>query len=77
MPEKPIKKKRPHNSYIKYSSLATQMAVIIIAGVFFGDYLDNFCNSETPAYTIIFSLISIILSLYYALREIIKNNDKK
>tara|TARA_B100001094_G_scaffold189260_1_gene183460 strand:+ start:1398 stop:1559 length:162 start_codon:yes stop_codon:yes gene_type:complete len=53
------------------------MAVIIIAGAFFGRYLDNYFNSEKPVYTIIFSLISIILSLYYSLKEIIKKNDKK
>jgi len=53
------------------------MAVIIAAGTFFGDYLDDSNNSETPVYTIIFSLISIILALYYVSRDIIKHNDKK
>ena len=41
MPKNKIKKKKQLNSYIKYSSLTTQMAVIIAAGAFFGDYLDN------------------------------------
>ena len=47
------------NSYIKYSSLTTQMAVIIVAGTFFGAELDKVNKSDTPIYTIILSLISI------------------
>jgi F0F1-type ATP synthase assembly protein I len=77
MSKNKTKKKKQLNSYIKYSSLTTQMAVIIAAGTFFGDYLDDSNNSETPVYTIIFSLISIILALYYVSRDIIKHNDKK
>ena len=70
-------KRKQLNSYIKYSSLTAQMAVIIITGTFFGDYLDNSNNSEIPFYTIIFSIFSIFLSLYYVLRKIAKDNDKK
>ena len=57
MQEKQSKKKKRLNSYIKYSSLATQMAVIIIAGAYFGKYLDSKNSTET-LYTIIFSLAS-------------------
>ena len=53
------------------------MAVIIVVGTFFGKYLDDYNQSENPLYTIIFSLTSIILALYYVLRGIIKYNDKK
>ena len=63
MPEKPIKKKKQLNSYVRYSSLATQMAVIIAAGAFFGDYLDKKQTLDTPIYTIILSLLSIFLAL--------------
>lgn len=77
MPKNKINKKKQLKSYIKYSSLTTQMSIIIITGTFFGDYLDNSNNSEIPFYTIIFSLFSIILSLYYVLRKTVKDNDKK
>jgi hypothetical protein len=53
------------------------MAAIIIAGVFFGDYLDEKNQADVPIYTIIFSLGSIFLSLYYVLRNIINKNEKK
>ena len=77
MPEKPIKKKKQLNSYVTYSSLATQMAVIIAGGAFFGDYLDKKYTSETPIYTIACSLLSIFLALYYVLKKIINHNEKK
>tara|TARA_B110000196_G_C21000653_1_gene592785 strand:+ start:614 stop:847 length:234 start_codon:yes stop_codon:yes gene_type:complete len=77
MPGKKSKKKKQLNSYTKYSLLATQMAAIIIAGVFFGDYLDEKNQADIPIYTIIFSLGSIFLSLYYVLRNIINKNEKK
>ena len=70
-------KKKQLNSYIKYTSLTTQMAVIIAAGTFFGDYLDKVNNSNSKNYTIIFSLISIFLALYYVLKKIINHNEKK
>lgn len=77
MQEKQSKKKKQLNSYIKHSSLVAQMAAIIIAGVFFGDYLDVKNNSENPIYTIVFSLGSIFFGLYYVIKKIIKQNEKK
>tara|TARA_B110000014_G_C20018377_1_gene528263 strand:- start:341 stop:502 length:162 start_codon:yes stop_codon:yes gene_type:complete len=53
------------------------MAVIIAAGTFFGDFLDKVNKSDTPIYTIILSLISIFLALYYVLKKIINQNEKK
>ena len=70
-------KKKQLNSYIKYSSLITQIAVIIAAGTFFGDYLDKLNNPDSKIYTIIFSLSSIFLALYYVLKKIINHNEKK
>ena len=70
-------KKKQLNSYIKYSSLMTQMTVIIAAGAFFGKYLDKVNNPNSKIYTIIFSLASIFLALYYVLKKIINQNEKK
>ena len=71
------KKKNQLNSYARYSSLATQMAVIIAAGVFFGEYLDKTHTLETPIYTISLSLLAIFLALYYVIKKIINDNEKK
>jgi len=77
MPKNNRNKKKQLNSYIRYSSLTTQMAVIIAAGAFFGDYLDDLYNTDSKIYTIIFSLSSIFLALYYVLKKIINHNEKK
>ena len=77
MPKNKTKKKKQLNSYIKYTSLTTQMAVIITAGTFFGDYLDKVNNPNSKIYTIILSLSSIFLALYYVLKIIINQNEKK
>jgi F0F1-type ATP synthase assembly protein I len=53
------------------------MAVIIAAGAFFGDHLDKKTTSETPLYTIVFSLSSIFLALYYVLKKTTNHNEKK
>jgi len=53
------------------------MAVIIAAGAFFGDYLDKKNTSDIPIYTIVLSLLSIFLALYYVLKKIINHNEKK
>ena len=77
MPKNKTTKKKQLNSYIKYTSLTTQMAVIIAAGTFFGAELDKANKSDTPIYTIIFSLISIFLALYYVFKKTINHNEKK
>ena len=46
------------------------MAVIIAAGLYFGDYLDKINHLDSPVYTIIFSLLSIFLTLYYVFKKL-------
>ena len=53
------------------------MAAIIAAGTFFGDYLDKINNPTSKVYTITLSLISIFLALYYVIKKIINQNEKK
>lgn len=77
MQKNKTKKKKQLNSYIKYSSIATQMAIIIIAGTFLGNYLDAQQNSEQKKFTIISSLLSVVLSIYYAIKEVVKHNEDK
>ena len=53
------------------------MAIIIIAGTFLGNYLDAQQNSEQKTFTIISSLLSVVLSIYYAIKEVEKHNEDK
>jgi ATP synthase protein I len=69
------KKPKPnYNSYLRFSSLAIQMGVIIFAGSFSGNYLDKHYDFDKPVLTIILSLLSIAISLYFVYKEI--SHDK-
>ena len=71
-----MKLKNPKNSannYAKYSSLTFQMAIIIIAGVFGGLKLDEFLSTK-PIFTIILSILSVIIAIYFAIKDLIKFN---
>tara|TARA_B100001173_G_scaffold279078_1_gene261605 strand:+ start:568 stop:795 length:228 start_codon:yes stop_codon:yes gene_type:complete len=75
MLENQKKRKNQLNSYVKYSSLTVQMAVIISAGAFSGDYLDKTLKTEYSIYTLILSLSSIFFALYYMFRRTVNRND--
>ena len=69
MLEKKQKKKKQLKAYLKYSSLAVQMAAIISLGVFFGNYLDLKSNNTTPFYSVVFSVASIAASTYHVITK--------
>ena len=77
MQKNKTKKKKQLNSYIKYSSIATQMAIIIIAGTFLGNYLDLQQNTSKKTFTIVCSLLSVFLSIYHAIKEVLKHHEDK
>ncbi len=59
-------------SYARYSSLAFQMLFIILAGVFGGRWLDGYTRWDVPVFTVVLSLISVVLSIYYAVKDLLK-----
>ncbi len=68
--QKPIKKEL--NNYAKYSSLGFQMVVIILIGVFGGLKLDKYLAWKIPVFTVVFSLLSVALAIYYAIKDFLK-----
>ena len=74
MPEtKPrLPPKKQLEFYARYSSLALQMLVIIGLGVFGGVKLDEWLNPGFPVFTLVLSVLSVILSIYQATRGLIK-----
>jgi hypothetical protein len=58
--------------YARYSSLALQMLVIICLGVFGGVKLDEWLKLGFPVFTIVLSVLSVILSIYQAVRGLLK-----
>ncbi|MCX6252502.1 MAG: AtpZ/AtpI family protein [Bacteroidetes bacterium] len=72
----PDQKKPVLNAYARYSGMGLQMLVIIVLGVFGGVKLDHWLNVK-PLFTIILSLGSVILAIYYVTRDLLKKNNNK
>ena len=64
------KKQLPN--YGRYSSIAIQMLVIIVAGVFGGFKLDEYLKLHFPIFTILFSFLSVALAIYYVIKDFLK-----
>jgi F0F1-type ATP synthase assembly protein I len=60
------------NNYAKYSTIAFQMIAIILVGVFGGIKLDQVVRIEFPVFTVVLTIVSVILSMYYAIKDLLK-----
>ena len=67
------KKKKSLDNYARYSSIAFQMLAIILAGVFGGIKLDQWLKLNVPVFTIILSILSVILAIYYVTRDLLRS----
>lgn len=68
----PSNPKQQLNNYGKYSGMAVQMVVIIMGGVFGGYYLDNYLQFKFPLFTVVFSLLSVVLAIYFVVKDLLK-----
>jgi F0F1-type ATP synthase assembly protein I len=74
------KKKKSLDNYTRYSSIAFQMLIIILIGVFGGIKLDEWLKLSVPVFTIVLSILAVILSIYTVTRDLLKprkGSDKK
>ena len=53
------KKPKKLLNYAKYSGMGLQMAVIMLAGVMGGRYLDRFFTTSFPVFTLILTLAAV------------------
>ena len=67
------KKINPLKFYAKYSSLALQMIIIILAGAFGGKAIDSRINYEFPIFTVVLTILAVIIATVYGMRELFKN----
>ena len=67
----PDPKNQGLNNYARYSSIAFQMLAIILLGVFAGYKLDLWLNSK-PVFTVILSLLSVIIAIYIVTKDLLK-----
>lgn len=68
---KNLPKKRP-NDYLKYSGMGIQMAAIITGGVLAGIQLDKWLQIKFPIFTLVLTLLSVFLAIYYFIKDILK-----
>ena len=59
------------NDYARYSSMAIQMLAIILMGVFAGFKLDQWLHTR-PILTVIMSIISVALSIYFVTKDLLR-----
>ncbi len=67
-------KDSPLKFYAKYSTLALQMIVIIVAGAFGGKAIDGWLNWDFPVFTLILTILSVAAAVYYGIRGLFKNS---
>ncbi len=62
----------PPNTFIKFTNIAVQMAVVIGISAWGGQKLDEHYQNKTPIFTIVLSLSGIAAALYLVLKDFIK-----
>ena len=62
--------KSNYNAYLRFSSLAIQMGVVIFFGCYSGNYLDDYFSFKKPILTVVLSLISIAAALYFVYKKV-------
>lgn len=70
-------KKKLLEGYARYTSIAFQMIVIILLGVFGGIELDKLTGWEFPVFTVVLSIFSVVLAIYSVTRDLIKKKNEK
>ena len=64
------KPKKQLNKYIRLTGIGIQMGVTIYAGAYFGKWLDAKYSGEHQTYTIIFTLLALVVSFYSLIQQI-------
>ncbi len=72
IPQNQNSPKKPLNGYAKYSGMAIQMAAIIVGGVLGGIQLDKWLALKFPIFTLVLTLLSVFLAIYYFIKDVIK-----
>ena len=70
--EKSNGKKKQPNAFLKYSSMATQMAVIIVVFAYAGIKLDEYYQNEIAYLTGLLTILGVILAMYFMIKDLIK-----
>jgi predicted membrane channel-forming protein YqfA (hemolysin III family) len=64
--------KKKFDNYIRYSSLAFEMAAIMAIGVFAGFKIDGWLNLSFPVFTLALMIFSVVAAIYHAIKNFLK-----
>lgn len=67
----PADPKKNLDQYARYSGMAFQMVAVIAAGAFGGLKLDQWLQTK-PVFTVLLSLVSVVLSIYFVTKDLLK-----
>ena len=65
----PLKPKKQLDDFIRYSSLAFEMIVIMGIGVLAGIKIEQWLNLRFPVFTLVLIILSVIGAIYHAIRK--------
>lgn len=71
------KPKKQLNPYIRFTSIAFQMIAAIGLLNLFGLWLDSKFLNNYRLYTVIFSLLGVLFSIYQVIKQVISMNNEK
>jgi len=57
---------------MRYANMGFQMVVIIGLGVWGGIKLDGITHLKFPLFTIVLSLVAVIVAIYFVIRDLLK-----
>jgi len=72
MKQRNQKNKNKFDDFIRYSSLGFEMMAIIALGTFGGYKIDQWMNNEFKGFTLGLMILSVVLSIVYGIRNILK-----
>ncbi len=58
------------NRFVRYSSMAFEMGIIIFAGAFGGLKLDEYFGTQKPWFTVGLSLFAVFASIYIVIKSL-------
>ncbi|AZQ60710.1 AtpZ/AtpI family protein [Flammeovirga pectinis] len=75
--EKASKASKKYSTFLKYTSVSTEMIVTLLICAYVGKYLDEYLKTEVPYFTIGFLLFGVFASLYILINGLRKISQKK
>ena len=69
-------KKKQLNKYLQLTGITFQMGITIFLGAYFGKKLDAHYQNSSKTFTIILTLVALLIALYSIVTQLKKINEK-